>query len=179
VIDKPFTQERMMKIILTFLTLFVSSTLVADTWKSKNFGCSFEYDAKVWTLLPPREKANDLIVGLKNAKGASIVIRIQEDTAKSELTDIQYADYLKQLMVGFNKTSKFVDQGGHSYFGLKFVELKFFQDNAKWGPVLNTYNFHRNGKHMVSLTLTSPRVGDSQKLPVYITEQISSFKLKL
>lgn len=166
-----------MKILITFLVLLISNVVYAESWQAKSFKVSFEYDAKEWKLLPPKDTANDLLVGLRSKKGASIVIRVQKDTPKEKLTNEQYADYLKQLMVDFNKSSKFVDQDAKTYSGLRFTQLKFFQNDAKWGPILNTYNFYRDGKHLVNLTLSNPRVGESQKLPKYLTQQVSKIKL--
>lgn len=145
----------------------------SQKWKSNFHSFKAEYDSP-WELIPSLSTKEKTVFGLiDKSDGKSYIVKITNDVSKDVLSDADYYEASKELMLNANNQNTLVDERDVKFHDEYFHRQVFVMHTDKWGVLLQHAFTRRTGELAYSVQISYPlKEGDSEKLelPKLITE---------
>lgn len=156
-----------MKLIITLILLFLSNYECKGQtfWTSKFHEFEIELDS-LWTVLPSIDTKEKMLFGvIDKTDGKSYIIKITKDVPTDQLSDEQYYQTIRELMLGANSENKLLEEKESEFHGEKYHEQIFIMNTPKWGVLKQNSYIRRTGQLLYSIQISFPINDKNENTP--------------
>lgn len=140
-------------------------------YKSTYYNVSVNYDTP-WTKIPATiDREGKLLIGFTdNTDHSSYVIKIATDVPKSQLSDVDFYDNVRNQMLDANASNKLLEEKDVSFHGNTY-HVQVFLMQTKWGLLKSYYYGYRTGKEYYGVQISFP-ASESEAKTIYWPEKV-------
>jgi hypothetical protein len=152
--------------ILSILSSCGQSDGTTTSWRSdyRNLSVSF---TNPWRKLPSLDTKEQTLIGVIDySDGKSYIIKITDDTPQEKLTDNQYYEGAKKIMLAPNQKNKVLSESDTIFHGTTVHKIVFLMYTDKWGLMKQQTLIERDGKEFFSIQILYPVEEEEYDKPV-------------
>jgi hypothetical protein len=151
------------------------------SWSSKYRELSFTYESP-WQLLPAMDLPEKTLAGvIDKADGTSYLIQIGDDVSKERLTDAEYYEGVRNIMLNDNSKNRLILEDDTIYHGVRAHRQVFVLEAKHWGTMSQVTYIIRSEKEYMSVQISYPHTKQTSigRLPENLSRFDETVRLRV